>query len=75
MRTERRLDEAALGSRAYGTEPIHARSLMLSAPGEGLICKIDVLELEGDVATPVDYKRGKVPDVIQGAWNPERVQV
>jgi CRISPR-associated protein Cas1 len=56
-------------------EPIHARSLMLSAPGEGLICKIDVLELEGDVATPVDYKRGKQPDVIEGAWEPERVQV
>ena len=48
---------------------------MLSAPGEGLICKIDVLELEGDVATPVDYKRGKQPDVPDGAYEPERVQV
>ena len=58
-----------------GCEPIHARSLMLSAPGEGLICKIDVLELDGDVATPIDYKRGKQPDIPEGAWEPERVQV
>ena len=54
---------------------LHARSLMLSAPAEGLICKIDVLELEGEVATPVDYKRGKAPDLAEGAWEPERVQV
>jgi CRISPR-associated protein Cas1 len=56
-------------------KPIHARSLMLSAPDEGLICKMDVLELEGSVATPVDYKRGKAPDIAEGAWEPERVQV
>ena len=56
-------------------EPLHARSLMLSAPGEGLICKIDVLEIEGNVATPIDYKRGKQPDIPEGAWEPERVQV
>jgi CRISPR-associated protein Cas1 len=48
---------------------------MLSAPGEGLICKIDVLELEGDAATPIAYKRGKQPDVPEGAYEPERVQV
>ena len=58
-----------------GSDPIHARSLMLSAPGEGLICKIDVLELDGEVATPVDYKRGKSPDIADEAWEPERVQV
>jgi len=62
-------------TQTYGAEPIHARSLMLSASAEGLICKIDVLELDGEVATPVDYKRGKAPDVIEGAWEPERVQV
>lgn len=57
------------------TEPLHARSLMLSAPLEGLIAKIDVLELDGSVATPVDYKRGKAPDLPEGAWEPERVQL
>ncbi|MBW3597272.1 MAG: CRISPR-associated endonuclease Cas1 [Planctomycetes bacterium] len=54
---------------------IHSRSLMLSAPGEGLIAKLDLLELDGSVATPVDYKRGRVPDVAEGAWEPERVQL
>ncbi len=68
-------DEVPIENRTFGADPIHARSLMLSAPGEGLICKVDVLEIDGDVATPVDYKRGKAPDVIEGAWEPERVQV
>lgn len=54
---------------------IHARSVMISAPGEGLICKLDLLELEGKEATPVDYKRGRQPDRPEGAWEPDRVQV
>ena len=56
-------------------ETIHARSLMLSAPNEGLIAKLDLLEVEGAVATPVDYKRGKAPNLREGAWEPERVQL
>ncbi len=56
-------------------ETIHARSLMLSAPEEGLIAKLDLLELDGNLATPVDYKRGSLPKVPEGAWEPERVQV
>ena len=60
-----------------GAEPptLHARSLMLSSMTDGLIAKLDVLELEGNVATPVDYKRGKVPDIPERAWEPERVQL
>ena len=56
-------------------EKLHSRSVMLSAPGEGLIARIDVLDLESAVAVPVDYKRGKVPDVPGGAWEPEQVQL
>lgn len=52
-----------------------ARSLLLSAPKEGLIARIDVLELEAGRVKPIDYKRGRVPDVPEGAWEPERVQV
>lgn len=48
---------------------------MLSAEGEGLIAKLDLLELEGNQATPVDYKRGTMPDVPGGAYEPERVQL
>ncbi|HIQ20388.1 MAG TPA: CRISPR-associated endonuclease Cas1 [Planctomycetes bacterium] len=56
-------------------EPIHSRSVMLSAPREGLIARIDVLDLQSGVAVPVDYKRGKVPEVPGGAWEPEQVQL
>ena len=44
-------------------ETIHTRSLMLSAPGEGLIAKMDLVDLSAAEAIPVDYKRGRVPDV------------
>jgi CRISPR-associated protein Cas1 len=54
---------------------LHARSLMLSSATDGLIAKLDVLELSGNVATPVDYKRGSVPDIPERAWEPERVQL
>lgn len=55
--------------------PIHARSIMLSSEEDGILAKLDLLELAGDVATPVDYKRGQVPDIPDGAWEPERVQL
>ena len=54
---------------------IHARSILLSAPNEGLVAKLDLLELDGLQATPVDYKRGKAPKVDRGAYEPERVQM
>ncbi|MEZ6063587.1 MAG: CRISPR-associated endonuclease Cas1 [Planctomycetaceae bacterium] len=56
-------------------EPIHARSLELSAPVEGLIAKLDLAEVDSNVATPVDYKRGKAPKIPEGAYEPERVQL
>ena len=56
-------------------EPIHTRSLMLSAPDEGLLAKLDLLELDGMTAMPVDYKRGKAPKIPEGAYEPERVQL
>lgn len=52
-----------------------ARSLLLSAPVLGAIARIDVLEAEGRVATPVDYKRGRPPENTHRAWDPERVQL
>lgn len=52
-----------------------ARSLTLSAPREGLVAKLDVLELEGPVATSVEYKKGAIPNNPEQAWEPERVQL
>ncbi|QDU39638.1 CRISPR-associated protein Cas4/endonuclease Cas1 fusion [Maioricimonas rarisocia] len=54
---------------------IHARSIMLAADQEELLAKLDLLEIDGDRATPVDYKRGKAPDIPEGAYEPERVQL
>lgn len=55
--------------------PLKTRSLTLSAPREGLVAKLDVLELDGLVATPVEYKKGAIPNNPEQAWEPERVQL
>ena len=60
---------------AREVEPIHSRSLMLSSPGEGLIAKMDLVDINAATAIPVDYKRGRVPDVPGNAWEPEQVQL
>ncbi len=54
-------------------ETFHARSVYLS--GAGITCRIDLLEGEGGHVTPVDYKRGEAPDIPEGAYEPERVQL
>lgn len=54
---------------------IHARSITLSSNRLGIIAKMDLIEGEGNVVVPVDYKRGKRPHVAHGAYQPERVQV
>ena len=54
---------------------IHARSVLLSDETLGAIARIDLVESDGLHATPVDYKRGTVPEVPEGAYEPERVQL
>lgn len=56
-------------------ERFHARSITLSSARLGLIARMDLVEGEGSVVTPVDYKRGKRPHVARGAYDPERVQL
>ncbi|HET9931276.1 MAG TPA: CRISPR-associated protein Cas4, partial [Polyangiaceae bacterium] len=56
-------------------ERIHARSVALSSTRLGLTAKIDLVEVDGNTVTPVDYKRSKRPHVPKGAYDPERVQV
>lgn len=55
--------------------PVAARSVYLGDPGLGLVAKIDLVEAEGGRVLPIDYKRGAPPDIPEGAWEPERVQV
>jgi CRISPR-associated protein Cas1 len=56
-------------------DKLHARSIYLSAPKVGLVARIDLVEATGATVTPVDYKRGEAPNVPEGAWEPERVQL
>jgi CRISPR-associated protein Cas1 len=58
-----------------GESTIHQRSVWLSSELLGVTAKIDLVEGEGQVVVPVDYKRGKRPHTAQGAWEPERVQL
>ncbi len=52
-----------------------ARAVMMSAPNLGMIAKMDLVEEQGGHAIPVDVKRGSMPDIPEGAYEPERVQV
>lgn len=54
---------------------IHASSVMLSGQNCGLIARIDMLEVQNNAATPVEYKRGKVPDVPGNVWEPDLIQL
>ena len=56
-------------------DTIHARSVTLSSETDGLIAKMDLIDLDGNAAVPVDYKRGRVPDNPERSWEPERVQL
>ena len=58
-----------------GVETIHARSVEASDAGLGIITKADILEIDGNVATPVEYKRGKVPTTPEQAYKDHMVQL
>ena len=76
-RVHQRVDAPSKGGIAQPAPELeqHARSVELSDPELRLIAKIDVVEADGREATPIDYKRSKRPDVPEGAYEPERVQV
>lgn len=56
-------------------EPKVVRSVLLSSEKHKIIAKIDLLEVDGVKAVPVDYKRGKKPSVPGGVYDPERMQI
>ncbi len=56
-------------------QTFHDRSVPLSGKECGITCRIDLLEGEGGMVTPVDYKRGYAPDIPEGVYEPERVQL
>ena len=56
-------------------EPNIARSVEVGSDRLGLIAKIDLLEIQDDLAVPVEYKKGKRPHIKNNAWDPDRVQL
>ena len=56
-------------------EQIHARSITLSDMALGLISKTDLLELDGNIATPIEYKRGNTPDTPNRTYDDHIIQV
>lgn len=72
----RRVDAGSGRLTLEGDEaPKKVRSIRMSAPREGVLAVIDLVEVEGRSAVPVEYKRGRAPNVPHRAWDPERVQV
>ncbi|MGH7439017.1 MAG: CRISPR-associated endonuclease Cas4g/Cas1g [Polyangiaceae bacterium] len=56
--------------------PYQARTLWLSSERLHITAKIDVVEGDADGnVVPIEYKRGKVPDLPEGAYLPERAQL
>ena len=53
------------------------RSVMLSSERHRVIAKLDLAEVRGEVAVPVDYKHGRPMSTDDGpvAWSPDRVQL
>lgn len=75
----KRVDKEGAGLPAAGEEEekIHARSVTLSSERHRLIAKMDLVEVEGTQATPVDYKHGRPRETANGIelWAPDRVQL
>lgn len=67
-------ESGAMPSADEGVE-FHARSVMLSSDTHRLIAKMDLIDGKGQQATPVDYKRGAKPDIPEGAWPADRIQL
>src|ERR1035437_7565983 len=56
---------------------IHSRSVQLSSERLRVIAKMDLVEVEGGVVTPVDYKHGRPRDGSEGLelWPADRAQL
>jgi CRISPR-associated endonuclease Cas1/CRISPR-associated protein Cas4 len=76
VRLRRRSPEEEAAEAGAPAAPVtQLRSVELSDPALGVIAKIDLLELDGTRACPVDTKKGKRPHIERGAYDPERVQL
>jgi CRISPR-associated protein Cas1 len=68
-------DETADVSSAEA-RPYEVRTLWLTSERVGITARIDVVEGDaGGHVVPIEYKRGKAPDLPDGAYLPERAQL
>lgn len=54
---------------------LHSRSVMVGSDRLGAVARCDLIETDEGRVVPVDYKRGSPPEIAEGAWEPERVQL
>ncbi len=66
---------SALDFDSLATEESIYKSVTLSSKKLGIVDKINFVETRNKIVAPVDYKHGKRPDVPQGTYLPERVQI
>jgi CRISPR-associated protein Cas1 len=76
----RRVDREGKGlpeAEELGAERLQTRSVTLSSERLRVIARIDVLDVDGGVVTPVDYKHGKPRETDAGIelWPADRVQL
>lgn len=63
------------GATTSSDDTIHTRSVLLSDGKLDLTAKIDLLEIDGDTATPIEYKKGSVPNIPGGVYDSTMIQV
>lgn len=69
-------DESSAEETSAEQAPYQARTVWLSSERLGITAKIDVVEGDADgCVVPIEYKRGKAPDLPEGAYLPERAQL
>ena len=71
-------EPTAIPKEEFAKPILHARSVTLASDRLGVVAKLDLVQAEGLVATPIDYKRGRPKLDDSGnltAWKPERVQM
>jgi CRISPR-associated protein Cas4 len=75
--SHRRVDvqKGVVPENANVEEKIHSTSVDIGSEGLGAVAKIDLLEGEGGTVRPVDYKKGRSPNIPEKAYLPERVQL
>lgn len=71
----RNVDTEYGGMKMQDKDKMHARSVMLSDDELGLVGKMDLLEVDGMDATPIEYKHGKVPNTPENAYLDHMVQI